>query len=336
MSPIQSKTIKKSKLSQPGSLRAEFSLSEKASKRIAKDRKEIIDIINGKSQRRLMIVGPCSLDETEAIHEFVDKILPVADEVKDQLKVIVRANPAKPRTTLGWRGLEQDSVEKARDQLLKVAERVALAMELLEPYHLAWYGDLLALGWIGARSIEVQNVRLMCSSAPKLPILLKNRGDGGLKPAVQARTTVGAPHHQVPLIDNEGVLALHDTPGNPNSAVCLRGKESGSNITLNDIDEVSRLNKLIGLSDTGVVIDVSHGNGAAEAGGKSAAGQKAAFRRTLDVLKKRNNQIRGVMLEGYINEGNGLGYGLSRTDACVDVDTTIEMIRELSKHTKGN
>lgn len=336
MSPIQSKTVRTNKISQPGSLRADYALSEKAEKRVARDRKEIINIIHGKDKRRLMIVGPCSLDETEAVHEFVDKIMPVAEEVKDQLKVVIRANPAKPRTTVGWRGLEQDSVEKARDQLVRVAEKMPLAMELLEPYHLAWYGDLLSLGWIGARSIEVQNVRLMASSAPKLPTLLKNRSDGALKPAVQARMTVGAPHHQVPLIDNEGVLALHDTPGNPNSAIILRGSEDNkTNITVEAIDEVTRLNTLVGLPDTGVVIDISHSNGAAESAGKSAAGQKAAFQRTLDVLKKRGDQIRGVMLEGYINEGNGLGYGLSRTDPCVDVDTTIDMIRELAKKTKG-
>jgi len=331
MSPIQNKTIKKQKISQPGQLRENHKLSNGGQSLVGNSRKSVIDILNGRDKRKLMIVGPCSLDETEAIHEFVDAVKPVAEEVSDKLFVVIRASPAKPRTTVGWRGLEQDSVEKARDQLLKVAEKMPLAIELLEPHHLAWYGDLLSTGWIGARSIEVQNLRLMASSAPKLPIFLKNRSDGAVMPAVQGRATVAAEHHQVPLIDNDGVLALHDTPGNPNSAVILRGAEGNiGNITTEAIDQVSKYNELNRLKDTGAVVDVSHGNGAAETKGKSAAGQQKAFERTLDLMGKRYDNILGIMVEGYINEGNGLGYGLSRTDPCVDVNTTIEMIRKLA------
>lgn len=331
MSPIQNKTIRKQKLSQPGQLRDNYKLSKTGEELVADSRKALIDILNGKDKRKLMIVGPCSLDETEAIHEFVDQIMPVAKEVSDKIFVIVRASPAKPRTTVGWRGLEQDSVEKARDQLLKVAEKMPLAIELLEPHHLAWYGDLLSLGWIGARSIEVQNLRLMASSAPKLPIFLKNRSDGAVIPAIQGRATLAAEHHQVPLIDNDGVLALHDTPGNPNSAVILRGAEDNvGNITAETVDEVSKYNLLNNLADTGVVVDVSHGNGAAETKGKSATGQKMAFDRTLELMNTRADKILGIMVEGYINEGNGLGYGLSRTDPCVDVNTTIEMIKKFA------
>jgi len=332
MSPIQNKTVRKQKLSQPGQLRADFKLSDIAEKLVSKSRKTVIDILNGKDKRKLMIVGPCSLDETDAIHEFVREIAPVAKEVENEAFVIVRASPAKPRTTVGWRGLEQDSVEKAREQLVGVAEKLPLAIELLEPHHLAWYGDLLSLGWIGARSVEVQNLRLMASSAPKLPIFLKNRSDGAVMPAVQARATIAAEHHQVPLLDNDGVLALHDTPGNPNSAVILRGAEGNvGNITEEAINEVSKYNQLNQLTDTGVVIDVSHGNGAAETKGKSAAGQLKAFDRTLKLFAERPDKILGVMVEGYINEGNGLGYGLSRTDPCVDVETTKNMIREFAK-----
>lgn len=331
MSPIQNKTVRKQKLSQPGQLRADFKLNADAEKMVNQSRKTIINILEGKDKRKLMIVGPCSLDETDAIHEFVREIAPVAEEVSNELFVIVRASPAKPRTTVGWRGLEQDSVEKAREQLLKVAEKLPLAIELLEPHHLAWYGDLLSLGWIGARSIEVQNLRLMASSAPKLPIFLKNRSDGAILPAVQGRATIAAEHHQVPLLDNDGVLALHDTPGNPNSAVILRGAEGNiGNITLEALEEISKDNALNQLPDTGAVIDVSHGNGAAETKGKSAAGQRKAFDRTMKLFAERPDRILGVMVEGYINEGNGLGYGLSRTDPCVDVQTTKEMIREFA------
>ena len=84
------------------------------------------------------------------------------------------------------------------------------------------------------------------------------------------------------------------------------------------------------LPDTGVVIDVSHGNGAAETNGKSATGQKKAFARTLELIKTHGEHIRGVMVEGYINEGNGLGYGLSRTDPCVDITGTQKMIKAIA------
>ena len=332
MTPIQNKTVRKAKLSQPGSLRDAYPISKEATKNIETHRKTIADILSGKDKRRLAVVGPCSMDETDAVHEFVTRIQPIAEEVADKVFVVVRAPMAKPRTIVGWRGLEQDSIEKARDQLVRIAEKMPVAVELLEPHHLAWYGDLLSMGWVGARSIEVQNIRLMASSAPKLPVLLKNRTDGAILPAVQARASVGSAHHQVPLIDNEGVLAIHDTPGNPNSAVILRGAEGNvSNITADALEEVSSLNNKMELKDTGVVVDVSHGNGAAETGGKSAAGQKKAFARTLELIKTHGQSIRGVMVEGYINEGNGLGYGLSRTDPCVNIADTQELIRQLAE-----
>ena len=333
MSPIQNRTVKKSKLSQPGSLRTSYPIDADTEKAIVSYRKQIADILSGKDARRLAIVGPCALDETNAIEEFVHKLEPIAQEVKDEVMVVVRAPVAKPRTTVGWRGLEQDSIEKARDQLVKISAKMPVAIELLEPHHLAWYGDLLSLGWIGARSIEVQNLRLMVSSAPKLPVLLKNRGDGAIKPAVQARAAVGSPHHQVPLIDNEGVLALNDTPGNPNSAIILRGSENNtSNITKEAINKVVDINDKMGLEQTGVIFDVSHGNCAAENNGsKTPAGQVQAFERMLELIKSEGEQIRGVMVEGYVNAGNGLGYGLSRVDPCVNISTTIDMIQKLAK-----
>ncbi|MBP7018061.1 3-deoxy-7-phosphoheptulonate synthase [Candidatus Saccharibacteria bacterium] len=333
MSPIENKTIKKNKLSQPGSLRSSYPIDVDTESAVAKYRKSISQILSSKDKRRIAVVGPCALDETSAIEEFVEKLVPVAKEVKDKVMVVVRAPIAKPRTTVGWRGLEQDSIEKARDQLVKISKTMPVAIELLEPHHLAWYGDLLSLGWIGARSIEVQNLRLMVSSAPKLPVLLKNRGDGAIKPAVQARAAVGSPHHQVPLIDNEGVLALNDTPGNPNSAVMLRGSESNtSNITKEAVDKVVELNDKMGLAQTGVFFDVSHGNCAAENNGnKTPAGQVKAFERMLELIETEGKQIRGVMVEGYVHAGNGLGYGLSRVDPCVNIATTIDMIQKLAK-----
>ena len=101
MTPIQSKTVRKDKLSQPGSLREGNPISGAAKKRIAKDRKAIKDILSGKDKRKLAIVGPCSMDETDAVHEFVTRIKPIAEEVADDVFVVVRAPIAKPRTVVG-------------------------------------------------------------------------------------------------------------------------------------------------------------------------------------------------------------------------------------------
>ncbi|CAN5670085.1 3-deoxy-7-phosphoheptulonate synthase [soil metagenome] len=321
----------------PDELLAEAAISAEIIEAVNKQRKAISRILSGEDKRRLAIIGPCSLDETNAALQFWQELEPISNEVADKVMTIVRAPVAKPRTIGGWRGLEQDSVLLARRQLMDLATAGApIAIELLEPYHTAFYGDILCLGWIGARTVATQNLRLEASRNGMLPMLFKNGIDGSVKIAAEARAAAAASHMNVPYMNDDGRLYIDPlTPGNSATITALRGGEQNgqvvSNITPEAVSQAAELSREFALNNPGVIIDVSHANGAAETEGeKTVEGQKKAFQKYLQLARSdKDKLVRGIMIEALLREGTGTDYGMSRTDPTVDIETAKTMLMEL-------
>lgn len=319
-------------------LYSETPLSARTVASIKKQRLAITNILSGKDRRRLVILGPCSLDETGATLEFWRQLQPTAEKVANSVMTVLRAPVAKPRTIGGWRGLEQDSVTLARTQLAQLAEAGApLAIELLEPYHTVFYGDILSLGWIGARTVASQNLRLEASRNSELPVLFKNATDGSIKLAAEGRAAAAIQHQNVPFMHDSGRLYIEPlSKGNKTTLIILRGGERDnktvSNITAKAVRQAASAVRDLNLNNPGVILDVSHANGAAETNGKkSALGQKLAFQKFLKLAKNdKNSLVRGVMVEALLREGAGSEYGMSRTDPTVDIETAKSMLIELS------
>jgi 3-deoxy-7-phosphoheptulonate synthase len=328
----------------PSDLRARHPITSAAAIQLTQHRREIIEILEGRDKRFLAFVGPCSLDDSGAIFEFATKIEGLIGEVSKQVKVVIRANPLKPRTTTGWRGLESESVPQARSALAQLVNAgFPIAIELLAPSQGQYYGDILAAQWIGARNVTDQNVRLQASSMPEIPTLSKNGIFGDMLTAAQAMLAVKSQHDNVPLLDEDGQFSMIDTPGGIAGGIILRGVQDArgglrSNIDVESVEQaVIALNE-VGIDNLGVIIDASHGNGAGYSNGsKSADGQYRAAEAAINLIQDSDikHHIRGIMLESYLEKGTikdakDSTYGYSKTDPTVNVAETETLLRRLA------
>jgi len=323
-------------LTSPAELRAAHPLQPDASKLIAKAREEVIDILEGRNSRMLAIVGPCSLDDTRqkdwgySAVAFAKKLKALAKDplLAEELLVIMRCPPAKPRTDLGHRGLEQTSIETAREILAEIANLgMPLASEVMHARHLAQYGDLLTVAWTGARNGDDTNLR-HALSASKLPVLCKNGSDGTLAMAVNAIRTIRAPHRNVELIMPDGRMGkLPQSEGNSNACgLIYRGGSNASSAKEYEaqIQEAAKAAQELG---AGLIADTAHG-GAIAHGGKSVDGQINAHEHLVELMKD-GLPLKGIMVEAYLQSGSdpsGGTPGTSLTDPCVSFDTLIDML----------
>lgn len=333
------------KLIIPSELKARHPITASAQKVLAQHRQEIDDILRGKDKRILAMVGPCSLDDSGAVFEFATKLEATINKLSPKVKVVIRANPLKPRTTTGWRGLESESVAAARSALTQLTNAgFAIAIELLAPSQGQYYGDILAMQWIGARNVTDQNVRLQASAMPKVPTMCKNGIFGDLVTAAQSMLAIDSKHDNVPLLDEDGQFSIQDTEGGLPGGIILRGVQQQDGSLKHNIDLETVLAAHTALSEQkqdslGVVIDASHGNGAGfSMGEKSADGQLKAAEAAIELMKdeRARPHIRGLMLESYLFKGTVSDapdddtYGYSRTDPTLNVDTTIQVLEKLA------
>jgi len=337
------RTTSVSPLIPPALLREEHPVDAAVAKLVRQGRADTVDILNGRDDRLLVVVGPCSVHDPKAALDYARRLAAKADELRGELHVVMRVYFEKPRTTLGWKGLINDpdldgtfAVNKglrlARKLLLDVsAMGLPVGCEFLDPITPQFIADIVTWGSIGARTAASQVHRQLCS-ALSMPVGIKNSTEGDVQVAVDA-TRAAAASHVFPGINTDGLAALLTTSGNPDCHVILRGGSAGPNYDAATVsDTLARLAKS-GLPER-VIIDASHGNS-----GKDHVRQASVVRELAERIANGERGIAGLMLESFLVAGRqdlelghteNLTYGQSITDGCMSWDDTAALLDTLA------
>ena len=300
-------------------------------------REEIKNIISGKSNKKLFIVGPCSIHNIKEALDYAKELKKIADIVSDTMLIVMRVYFEKPRTTIGWKGLindpyldntfkVNDGITMARTLLLEI-NKIGLpcGYEILDTITPQYICDLISWGAIGARTTESQVHRQMVSGL-SMPIGFKN-GTGGSKKIACDGIKSARYKHCFMGITESGQSAICKTLWNNNCHIILRGGGGKPNYYKDDINETIKLLKENELYES-IMIDCSHDNSH-----KKAINQNGVFYTIIDYMKDSNSII-GGMIESNINEGKqqlknkeDLKYGISITDECINlVDTKMLLL----------
>ncbi len=295
-----------SEIPSPHDVLSEFPLGARRAERVARDRDEIADILAGRDDRLLVVVGPCSVHDTEAALDYASRLVKIADELGDRLKIVMRVYFEKPRTTIGWKGLINDpgmdgtfdvarGLRTARQLLLDIIDiGLPVGCEFLEPTSPQYIADAVAWGAIGARTTESQ-VHRQLASGLSMPVGFKNGTDGNIQVAVDGVKAAAAEHVFFGM-DDMGRGALVTTAGNEDCHVILRGGTTGPNCDAEAVQATA--DKLIAAGLPGrVVIDCSHANS-----GKDHIRQ-AGVAAEVAQLVRDGLPVSGVMLESFLVAG---------------------------------
>ncbi len=316
-------------------------IDDNSAKTIAKSRHEVVDIIRGTDKRLVVIVGPCSIHDTNAALEYADKIKQAIPQYQKYLKLVMRVYFEKPRTTVGWKGLINDpdldnsfdinaGLAKARDLLLAINRQdVPTATEFLDTIIPQYICDLITWSAIGARTTESQIHRELASGL-SMPVGFKNSTTGSIQVAADAVCAAAHAHHFLG-VSKQGIAAIVDTLGNPDCHIILRGSNKGPNYDAESV--ASAVAKLSSANLTPrLMVDLSHGNS-----GKDHKRQQQVAESISAQIKSGSQHILGVMIESNLVAGkqslsdkNALTYGQSITDACVDWEETLVILDKLA------
>jgi 3-deoxy-7-phosphoheptulonate synthase len=322
---------------------AELPITRRVASTVLGGRHAIRRILMGEDPRPLVVVGPCSIHDPLAAMDYARRLARLREELEATLCLVMRVYFEKPRTTVGWKGLINDPhLDGTRDMMLglRTARRLLLdindlglpvATELLGPVVPQYIADLLAWTAIGARTAESQTHREMASGL-SMAVGFKNTTDGNLQIALDAMQAAGTPHTFLGM-DEEGRGAIVHTTGNPERHLVLRGGGSGTNYDVGSVAEAASLCAARRLPAR-VMVDCSHGNS-----GKDHTRQPVVFNAVLDQVLAGSPHIMGMMLESHLHAGNqklgrgteGLKYGVSVTDPCIDWETTERVLREADR-----
>ena len=338
------RTVSISPLVAPSVVRAEHAPDDVASATVRSGRADTVNVLNGDDDRLLVVVGPCSVHDPDAAMDYARLLAAKAEELRDDLHIVMRVYFEKPRTTLGWKGLLNDphldgtfdidtGIRMGRKLLLDVSSLgLPVGCEFLDPIMPQYIADLVTYGAIGARTAASQVHRQLCS-ALSMPVGIKNSTEGDVQVAVDG-TRAAAASHVFPGTDLDGQAALIRTVGNPDCHVILRGGSDGPNYDAETVaDTLARLRKG-GLPER-VVIDASHGNSS-----KNHEKQVDVLNDIAVRLEEGEKGIVGVMVESFIEAGRqdltlgkaeDLTYGQSITDACIDWSTTAAQLDRLAQ-----
>ncbi|KAH9948454.1 hypothetical protein B0H21DRAFT_733369 [Amylocystis lapponica] len=335
-------------LVQPALLRHEIVSSQEAQMTIASARYTAARILAGRDDRILVIVGPCSIHSPEQALEYAN-LLKSKMPSWPNLHIIMRAYFEKPRTTVGWKGLINDpdidgsfkinkGLRLARQLLCDLTHLgVPVGSELLDTISPQYIADLISWGAIGARTTESQLHRELASGV-SFPIGFKNGTDGSVTVAVDAMRSSSNPHAFMGVTE-QGLAAIVKTRGNQDVHVILRGGTKGPNYGSEHVRAAaSAIEKTRPGHMPSIMIDCSHGNSQ-----KNHNNQPIVVTDICAQLVAGDRTITGVMIESHINAGRqdvppegpaALKHGVSITDACVDWETTVEMLDQLDQAVK--
>jgi 3-deoxy-7-phosphoheptulonate synthase len=326
----------------PVFLEEELPVTEAASATVFHARKEIVDILNQRDHRLLVVAGPCSIHDPTAAREYARRLKEAMTEFAADLRIVMRVYFEKPRTTLGWKGLINDpfldesyrindGLRLARRLLLDLAEMgVPAGTEFLDMISPQYVAELVSWGAIGARTTESQGHRQLASGL-SCPVGFKNGTSGNVQIAIEAILSAGHPHTFLGH-SKYGQSAILFTAGNADCHIILRGGRQTVNYDAASVDQTCALLENAGLAPR-VMIDCSHANS-----GKDHTRQPAVCRDVVGQVAAGDRRIIGAMLESNLVAGaqklvpgRELVYGQSITDACIGWDETRGLLAELAQ-----
>lgn len=305
-------------------------------------RQQIEAIFDGRDDRLLVVVGPCSIHDPAAAADYAGRLAGIAGEFRGDLLLVMRVYFEKPRTVVGWKGLINDpeldesyqinrGLRKARQVLLDVAAHgLPAATEFLDTTLGQYFADLVSWGAIGARTVESQVHRELASGL-SMTVGFKNRTDGDLLVAIDAIQSARHPHW-FPSLTREGAPAVMGTTGNRSTHLVLRGGgTSGPNYSAAHVRRAAGLLRGKGLPQR-LMVDCSHANS-----GKDPSRQPAVAADLATQIAGGETAIAAVMIESHLISGRQshahrpLRYGQSITDACLGWDETQPMLHCLAQ-----
>ena len=322
----------------PSELKKEIPLSNTARSTLADGRRAIENILERKDHRIFVVVGPCSIHDLKAAHEYAAKLKELAEKVSDTILIVMRVYFEKPRTTTGWKGLINDpfmndsfkitdGLRIGRQLLHDILELgLPTATEALDPISPQYMQDLITWSAIGARTTESQTHREMASGLSS-SVGFKNGTDGSLTVAINALQSVASPHRFLG-INSDGKVSVITTRGNPYAHVVLRGGNGKPNYDSVSVSICEQELKGAGVTPN-IMVDCSHANS-----NKDHNLQPLVLDNVANQILEGNTSIVGAMIESHLSGGNQklssnpdeLEYGVSVTDACVDWKTTESSI----------
>ena len=330
----------------PEALKKTLPLSEANTAFITQARKTISDIVHKRDHRTLIISGPCSIHDVVAAKEYALKLKQLQQECGDSVYLAMRVYFEKPRTTVGWKGLINDphlddsfdietGLLNARELFIWLTEQeIPIATEALDPISPQYLSDLISWAAIGARTTESQTHREMASGL-SMPVGFKNGTNGDVGIAINAMGAAESSHSFIG-INEQGQVAIIKTSGNPDAHLILRGGKQ-PNYQAEFVAEAEVEIEKAGYNPA-IIVDCSHANS-----NKDYSRQPAVAKDILVQLEQGNRSIVGIMLESHINEGNqklspnlaDMKYGVSVTDACINWQSTEELVVEFAQRLKS-
>ena len=296
-------------------------------------------ILRGEDDRMLVVVGPCSIHDPESALDYARRLARLSRDVSDRLFIVMRVYFEKPRTTIGWKGMINDphlddscdvahGIALARKLLLDILDLgLPAGTEVLDPIMPQYIAELISWAAIGARTTESQTHREMASGL-SMPVGFKNGTDGSIQTALDAMKSAMAPHSFLG-IDQDGATSIVKTAGNPDSHVVLRGGREGANYHPHQVAAACETLAKSGLNPV-LMVDCSHANS-----GKDPFRQRDVWKSILAQREGGRREIIGAMIESHIHAGSQplaaapseLKYGVSITDACLDWESTENLLR---------
>ena len=332
------------KLPIPSETKDMYPMDAEMEKTVKEKKAELEKIFSGDSDKLALIIGPCSADNEDSVIDYISRLIPVQEKVKDRLLIVPRIYTNKPRTTgEGYKGFVHQPDPNAKPDLFRgiIATRemhmrairetgFACADEMLYPENYKYLDDLLGYVAVGARSVEDQQHRLT-ASAIDCPVGMKNPTSGDL--SVMMNAIMAAQHeHDFIYRGWEG-----HSFGNPYAHAILRGYVNRQGVThpnyhYETLLYLSELYEKTGLANPGVVIDCNHSNS-----GKNPLEQPRILKEVLHSCRYNpslESLVKGFMVESYIEDGNqpigGGVYGKSITDACLGWEKSERLVYDIA------
>ena len=327
-------------LPSPQAVKEDFPATPEIATAVLEARRSVRNILERRDHRLLVVVGPCSIHDTDAAIEYARKLKELARETSESLYLVMRAYFEKPRTTVGWKGFINDprlddtfrieeGIRRARQLLIDITRiGLPLSTEALDPIMPQYLHDLITWSAIGARTTESQTHREMASGLSSI-VGVKNGTDGSLTVAVNALRSMTKPHRFLGINPSGQVAVIH-TRGNDLAHIVLRGGNAGTNYDPESVAASEEALRQAGLP-VNIMVDCSHANS-----NKDHRNQPVVARAVTRQIEDGSASIIGVMLESNLAEGGqslsrDLRYGVSITDACIGWECTESLLRELAQ-----
>lgn len=316
---------------------------------VIKTRNEISNIIHGNDDRIILIVGPCSIHDTNSALEYAKKLNNLKQKFKNEVLIIMRCYFEKPRTiSTSWKGLINDpnlnntckindGIKIARQLLLNINEiGLPCAYECLDTITIQYIADLISWSCVGARTVQSQ-VHRQLSSGLSMPVGFKNGTSGETDIAINA--ILSAQNKQSFLsITQQGCACIVNSKGNKNTHIVLRGGNNGPNYDSKSVEKVQENLEKNNILGHRILIDCSHGNS-----NKNYKNQSNNCENISKQISNGNKNIIGIMIESNLKEGkqklilgkpDELLYGVSITDSCISIETTEKLINIIAESVK--